>query len=504
MRSQSQSELDCEELSVETAQGRESASADTVLKPAEVEPEARNRSPQSQVVARRAQVRSQARLAFTSMVCSLMMTLSLLMVVTNLQKKSIGNANTGSRYVTIESLVDFKTFYIDQSQYIKTIDKYKVGDHYISSKPATLPVIAAGIYWIYQRLTGKTLASNEAEVVRVIGFSTSGVGHILFMLYFYRLCRLLFRRQVAVTFALAGACFGYLGVGYATHINELSTSAALAICGLYYAVRIRHGRNPKPWHWPFTGFVLGLLPAINLPAAAISGLIGLYLFGHDRRKTLLWFLPALMPGLIVHLALTYHISGSFKPFYFNSELKNFKEFHFRRTAAAGAPPESKITYAFNTLLGHHGLFSMTPLCIFGLYELVRSLKARRLFAESVVVAASVATFLIFFIWRTRNYGGACVGMRWYVPVMPLLLLYFGLWLDRVRLTRALWGLTLLAFSISFFNVQDALGGPYRRSLWQNWLSGPPPRVDKPPQSPKAESPASAPGASPRSPAPTVR
>jgi len=404
-----------------------------------------------------------------------MMLASLLMVVWNLQDSSLENANTGSRYATVESLVDYGTYHIDNSRYVRTIDKYRVGDHYISSKPPSLPTLGAGVYWVYQRLTGKTIARYEGDVVRTVSFFTGGVCHILFLIYFYRLCRLLFRRRLAVFSATAGACFAYLGVGYATHINNHSTAAAFAVTGLYYAVRIRQQKDARPWHWPLAGVVLGVLPAIDLPGFAITGALSLYLLWFDWKKALLWFAPALLPGLAMHLWLTYQISGSLKPFYFNGELKTYGQFYFKKPSGIDALREPKLTYAFNALLGHHGLFSMTPLYLFGAYELVRSIKARRLLGESLVIAASVLAFLCFFIWRTRNYGGWCVGMRWFVPIMPLLLLYFGVWVDRVRMTRLLWAGVLAAFCVSCFNVQDALSSPFQYSVWHNWLEGAPNR-----------------------------
>jgi hypothetical protein len=208
---------------------------------------------------------------------------------------------------------------------------------------------------------------------------------------------------------------------------------------------------------------------------AISGLIFLYLLAHDWKKTLLWFLPATLPCLFAHLWMTYDISGSFRPFYFNSELKNFKGFHFRNAGDIDGLREPKSIYAFNVLLGHHGLFSMTPIYFFGLWELLRSLRYRHLLRESLVCALALSAFLGFFIFRTHNYGGWCVGMRWLVPVMPLLLLYFGLWIDRVRVTRLLWALVLSAFMVSCFNVQDGLTSPFQFSVWHNWLENAPNR-----------------------------
>jgi hypothetical protein len=405
-----------------------------------------------------------------------MMVASLLMVIWNLQDSSLDNANTGSRYATIESLVDYGTFTIDKSRYVRTIDKYKANGHYISSKPATLPTLGAGVYWVYQKLTGKTIARYEGDVVRTVSFFTGGVCHILFLIYFYRLCRLLFRRQLAVIGAMAGASFAYLGVGYATHINELSTAGALGICGLYYAARIRLERDAKPWHWPLAGFVLGLLPAIDLPGLAITGALSLYLFTYDRKKALLWFLPALVPGVALHLALTYQISGSLKPFYFNSELKNFKQFYFRQASGIDGLREPKWLYAFNTLLGHHGLFSMTPIFVFsliGLWRWLREAGSER-WAALAVSGVSLIVFL-FYVFRSHNYGGWCVGIRWLVPQMGLLIFFFGVWLDRARLSRLKLGLVAVAFSIGAYNVQDGLSGPFQFSRWHNWLENAPNR-----------------------------
>lgn len=404
-----------------------------------------------------------------------MMGISMIMVIWNLQDASLDNANTASRYATIESLVDYGTFYIDKSRYVHTIDKYKVDGHYMSSKPATLPTLAAGVYWVYQRLTGEKISTHEGNVVRLLSFATGGLGHLVFLIFFYRLCWILLERELAILVAVAAASFVYLGVAYATHINNHSIGAAIGVVGLYYAARLRLGKNPRPWHWPLAGLALGLLPAMDPSSVAITACVGLYLLTHDWKRTLYAFLPALLPGIVLHFALTWHISGSFKLFTFNSELKRFKEFHFRNPGDIDALREPKTIYAWNVLFGHHGLFSMTPIYLLGAWELGRSLLRRRYLAESLVALGSLAAFLVFFIVRTRNYGGWCVGMRWLVPVMPFLLLYFGIWVDRAQLTKKVWAVVLAALLIGAFHVQDGLTSPFQFSVWHNWLEGTPNR-----------------------------
>lgn len=417
--------------------------------------------------------RAASELSTRFVLCTLMMAISFIMVLWNLQDSSLKNANTGSRYATIEALVDHGTFAINDTRYVGTIDKYKVGESYISSKPPVLSTLAAGVYWTYRAITGKSIRKSEGEVVRLVSLCTGGLSHIIFLIFFYRLCVLLLKREVAILVAMGGACFAYLGVAYATAINNHSPAAALAVCGLYLACVIRHGPERKLWHWPVAGFVLGLLPTIDLTSLAISGAIGLYLLAHDWKKTLIWFVPAALPPLIVHLALCYEISGSLRPFYLNSEIKQFKGFHFRNPGDIDGLREPKHIYAFNVLLGHHGVFSMTPLYIFGLWELLRSLWRRVWLRESLVSVAALCAFFGFYIFRTRNYGGWCVGMRWLVPVMPLLLLYFALWIDRVRLTRWSWSAVLATFLVSGFHVQDGLTSPFQFSVWHNWLENTP-------------------------------
>ncbi len=404
-----------------------------------------------------------------------MMVASMAMVVWNLQESTIKNANTGSRYATVESLVDRGTYFIDKSTFRNTVDRYKVGRHYISSKPPTLPTYAAGVYWVYQKLTGKKIARHEGDVVRFVSLMSGGLAHLLFLIFFYRLSLLLLSRQLAILLALAAACFAYLGVGYATHLNNHSIGAALLVVGLFYAFRIRLRQGARLRHWITCGLVMGVLPALDLPSAIFTVAVGCYLAAHDFRRACLVYLPALLPGVLSQLVLTYHISGSILPFQKNPALKTFKDFYFRNPGGIDALREPKHIYAFNVLVGHHGVFSMTPLYAFGLWELIARLRRRSLVRESALCAVALLVQFYFYISSTSNYGGWCVGMRWLVPAQSVLLILFALWLDRARLTRAVWPLVIAAFAVSSFHVQDALDSPFQFSVWHNWLEGKPNR-----------------------------
>jgi 4-amino-4-deoxy-L-arabinose transferase-like glycosyltransferase len=411
----------------------------------------------------------------THFIAILMMVGSAVMVLWNLQDSSLENANTGSRYATVESLVDYGTYHIDKSRYVRTIDKMKVGDNFISSKPAALPTYAAGVYWVYKKVTGHTIATHEGPVVWLVSLCTGWLFHMLSLVYLYRLVLLLMKRQAAILGTMAVACFGYLGTAYATAINNHSTAGALALVGFYYAYRA-HRFNNRSRDWLYAGLALGVAGAFDLSSLAYIPFVGLYLLFRDWKRALLLFGAALVPGMVLMFGLNHHITGSYKPTYTNQEIKKFAGNYFKHVKSGiDALREKKHIYAFNVLLGHHGLFSMTPVFFFSAYEMVQRVRRKGFRAETLALGSVVLAFVFFYIFRSRNYGGWCVGMRWLVPVMLPLVLFFGLWLERVRLTRVVIAVTSLSFAVGCFHVQDGLSSPFQFSMWHNWLEKAPNR-----------------------------
>jgi hypothetical protein len=406
---------------------------------------------------------------------ALMICASAVMVLWHLQDASLKNANTGSRYATVESLVDYGTYVIDQSVYRNTIDKVKIGDHFYSSKPPLLPTYSAGIYWLYQRLTSHTIAEHEGEVVWLGSLTSGWLGHLVLLIYMYRLGKLLFVQQLAVVGLVGAAAFAYLGAAYATTLNNHSVAAAFAVVGFYHVVRAckPEGRRRD---WIIAGLALGFLPGLDLPSSAISAAFGLCLLRQDWRKALTHFVPAVLPGFLLHLTLTYIATGAFTPVYERRELYDYPGSYWGNESGIDALQEPKHVYTFNLLLGHHGLFSMTPVFVFSMFGLVAAFRRRGLDRRiALAVSAMTLIVLVFYILRSNNYGGWCVGMRWLVPQMALLLVFFGAWLDRTQLSRLKVALVLAAFMVAAYNVQDGLSGPFQFSRWHNWLENAPNR-----------------------------
>ncbi len=131
---------------------------------------------------------------------------------------------------------------------------------------------------------------------------------------------------------------------------------------------------------------------------------------------------------------------------------------------------SRIVYACHSLIGHRGVFSLTPiwlLAIEGMVLLVLS-RNRTWTLYGVMVIALTLVCLAFYLTRPtidRNYGGVCCGFRWMFWFTPL-------WLVCVvpaaeRLTRGPVGRTvaIVLLILSVFSATYAAANPWS----QPWL-----------------------------------
>ena len=144
--------------------------------------------------------------------------------------------------------------------------------------------------------------------------------------------------------------------------------------------------------------------------------------------------------------------------------------------------ESRLTYAFHLLFGHHGWFSLTPVNLLGaagmvwafvhLWRRVRGgLADNRLGGDGRGVGGvSLVVFVFYaFVVSTANYGGWTNGPRWLLWLTPLWLfsaLPVADWLGRRR-----WGriacLVLLALSVLSASYSD--WNPWRHPWIYNWM-----------------------------------
>jgi hypothetical protein len=131
-------------------------------------------------------------------------------------------------------------------------------------------------------------------------------------------------------------------------------------------------------------------------------------------------------------------------------------------------------YALNVLVGHHGIFSLTPLWLLvipGLILLVAGNEYRLPALAALVALISIVcvAFFIFLPMDERNYGGMTSGFRWVFWLAPLWLVAILPAADKLShwLTGRLLGYLLLAMSV--LSVAYPVWNPWVQPwLWNFW------------------------------------
>jgi len=118
------------------------------------------------------------------------------------------------------------------------------------------------------------------------------------------------------------------------------------------------------------------------------------------------------------------------------------------------------------LIGHHGLFSLTPIWLLsfaGMIVLTRQwFGERETFPAFGMVALGISVVVIaFYIGRSNNYGGFTGGLRWFFWLNPIWLITMVPILDRLAVRE--WGRRLgyALLAITVFSVSYPMWNPWR-------------------------------------------
>jgi hypothetical protein len=128
-----------------------------------------------------------------------------------------------------------------------------------------------------------------------------------------------------------------------------------------------------------------------------------------------------------------------------------------RAAGVDRGEPSIAVYAFHVIVGHHGIFSLTPvwlLAVVGAVMLVRQ-RPRDLRGFAAMAAAITIVVLAFYIFRPladRNYGGVTNGLRWSFWLIPLWLILMLPAADAACSRRRWFAAALLLLLVSVISV----------------------------------------------------
>jgi hypothetical protein len=349
-------------------------------------------------------------------------------------------------------------------------------NEFYATKPPLLTLFVAGQYWIIHNVLKKNLDEDRWETVVPILIVTNVLPLILALFLLSRLLERFGTSDWGRMFVFATACFGTYLTTFVTTLNN----HVPASCCVMYAVYALIGFETVPGAIRFfmAGLFSGLAVCLDLPSAAFAGGMG-FLVLFSSWRGLIWFVPALLLPIAGQTLVNHQAYGIWEPIYAKegTEWYTYKGSHWARRFD---PPETrpqqidflnepKEKYALNLLVGHHGLFSLTPVWLLSLVGIIFPLGRER-FADWLhrLTLPIAAVVIGFYIYKTNNYGGWTSGPRWLFWLTPLFLVALIPAADRVARHVAGRLFAYLCLGVSAFSANYSWANPWRHPWIYQW------------------------------------
>lgn len=392
------------------------------------------------------------------------------------------SANDRSRWCTVWSLAERGTYEIDEIIQVPgwdTIDKVRDRDHFYSSKPALLPTLVAGLYWVLKRTAGLDLLTRPHETMHVILLIINWLPLLISIGVYGKIAERYARTDWSRIFLVLTAAAGTFLTTFQVTFNNHSIAAAAVLFALYPALRIAiDGR--REWYWfALAGFWSVFAACNELPAFAFAAALFLYLAWLAPGRTLLWFVPAALVPLAGFWITTWLSTGSWRPFYFDYGTEKY-QYEFEGVPSYWLNPsdvdrgrDSPLAYLLHCTLGHHGIFSLSPVFLLTALSWALLKRWRDAALQTVCWLSLGLTVLVlgFYLTRTHNYnyGGNTSGLRWTFWLIPLWLVstvpLLDAWGDRCWLRVA----SVVCLGMSVFSVQFPERNPWQAPWLQNMM-----------------------------------
>ena len=283
-------------------------------------------------------------------------------------------------------------------------------------------------------------------------------------------------------FLVASAAWGTFLSTFAVTLNNHLPAAVCVMISVVCLYRMWDAEDP-----PLVGFVVAGLAAAfaaanELPALSFLVVVAVGLWCISPRKTLLAFLPAVVLVTAAFFLTNYLAHDSWRPPYAHrSAGDNWYDYPGsywygkRQGVDLGEP--SRWRYSLHVLIGHHGIFSLTPIWLLSLFGALMGTTAQDLRQRGLSWLTLVLTgvCLVFYLLLRpegdRNYGGVCCGFRWMFWLIPLWLLTMLPALDYLSESRPRRALALALLAVSIFSANYAAGNPWSHPwLYDYWQS----------------------------------
>ena len=236
----------------------------------------------------------------------------------------------------------------------------------------------AGEYWLIYHITGYSLAAHPFEIGRFMLITINVIPLWIFYLLLARLLERWGRTDWGRIYVMAAATLATFLTTFAVSLNNHITAAVTTMVAIYAAIQIWYGGRRELRFFVLVGLFAALTASDELPALSLFALLAAALMWKSPRQTLLGFVPAALVVAAGFFATNYIAHASLRPPYMHrsatNSADNWYDFSYTRKsdgrviesywkypAGIDKGEASVGRYAFNVLIGHHGIFSLTPI-----------------------------------------------------------------------------------------------------------------------------------------------
>jgi hypothetical protein len=409
------------------------------------------------------------------------------------------SANDRSRWCMIRAIVENQMrvpgapYAIDkviQQPGWDTIDMVKHDGHLYSSKPPLVPTLTAIPYWLIYRTTGYTLGTHPYAIGRFMLILVNVVPLVVGFLLLARLVERFGTTDWGRLFVMAAAAFGTFLTTFAVVLNNHLPGAVCAIAAVYAAIRIWFDGERRLRYFVLAGLFGALAVANELPALALFAVLSAAVMWKAPRQTAAAYVPAALVVAAGFFGTNWIAHQSLRPPYMHrSETDpsdNWYQYTYDRDGrqytsywegrvGIDRGERSPALYAFHALVGHHGIFSLTPvwiLTVAGLVLWLRRTQDRRLRELALMIAAVSLACLVFYLTRPqvdRNYGGMTSGFRWMFWLAPLWLVAMLPAADAAAGRKWLRAAALVLLAVSVLSASYPTWNPWTHPWILHWL-----------------------------------
>jgi hypothetical protein len=270
-------------------------------------------------------------------------------------------------------------------------------------------------------------------------------------------------------------------------------AAACTACSGWLVHRIRCDGLRSWTAFAAAGLTAGLAAALELPALAWCAAVIALLAAVDLRRTITAAVPAAALVAALSIGTNWLAHGTPLPPYahrdsagpgnwydYSLTLPNGRVLnsYWRNPQGVDRGEPSAAAYAWHALVGHHGIFSLTPAWLLTIPGLVGLASARRRHArpgqrEMALAIAAVSIVVIgFYLTRPqldRNYGGMTSGFRWAFWLAPLWAAAAVPAVDRLAGSRLGRGVALALLGLSVLSAAYPTWNPWTPPWIQQWM-----------------------------------